>query len=382
MLGNVSDQTIGEYANFTGKNPEEIRAGLNRMVRNENIQTPFVNITKAESAKINSLNGLYSSLVASKNKDAMDFLGWSPISNTTNAYSTNAVARASGSSYDNMDDINVLSKSKVTYGRYAGAEFQSLSLDELKEVMNINPTSFRNQAEIDNVTALKQRVNQYMEVLDKGSWSSKDQGLNVRVPGAEKSTKFKDVELESLLKENNIELKSIDDLLDSTKKDLNFNMARGTIGEEAEKTARNTEELLGHSKFGKAALAGIAIGLAGLMVGQLTAKPGPLQPEHKQTGDGSAPAPDGSYAPNVQYKAAQPSIPKKAVMQENNKGMRIKVSAKNGTVMSNGDVANSVNQAITDSLPNRMNVNMVSKDDTHNVDDSWMEEQFKRLIGG
>jgi hypothetical protein len=29
-----------------------------------------------------------------------------------------------------------------------------------------------------------------------------------------------------------------------------------------------------------------------------------------------------------------------------------------------------------------MNVNMVSKDDTHNVDDSWMEEQFKRLIGG
>jgi hypothetical protein len=238
MLGNVSDQTIGEYANFTGKNPEEIRAGLNRMVRNENIQTPFVNITKAESAKINSLNGLYSSLVASKNKDAMDFLGWSPISNTTNAYSTNAVARASGSSYDNMDDINVLSKSKVTYGRYAGAEFQSLSLDELKEVMNINPTSFRNQAEIDNVTALKQRVNQYMEVLDKGSWSSKDQGLNVRVPGAEKSTKFKDVELESLLKENNIELKSIDDLLDSTKKDLNFNMARGTIGEEAEKARR------------------------------------------------------------------------------------------------------------------------------------------------
>jgi hypothetical protein len=62
--------------------------------------------------------------------------------------------------------------------------------------------------------------------------------------------------------------------------------------------------------------------------------------------------------------------------------MRIKISAKNGTSMSNSDVAGAVNKAIADSLPNRMNVNVVSRDDTSAVNDSWLEEQFKRLIGG
>jgi hypothetical protein len=218
-------------------------------------------------------------------------------------------------------------------------------------------------------------------LLDQNTSAVRAEGISINIPEAVRKSRYVDVDINELLKSNGIELKNLDDLLDTTKRDLKFDMARGTIKEGAENAVKRSEDLLGSSKFGKIALAGLALGLAGYIVGQMSAKPGPLQPEHRPSGEG-APAPDGTYEPKVNYKTPQPQMPKKAVMQENNPGMRIKISAKNGTSMSNSDVAGAVNKAIADSLPNRMNVNVVSRDDTSAVNDSWLEEQFKRLIGG
>ncbi len=381
MLGNITKTQLESFAEATRLSPEDAIAKLRHTVKNENIQLPFKAITQAESVKIASLNQMYSELLASKNQEAMDFLGWKPINEVVNAYNPSAAARAVGETYDPIAAIREIGQSKVTYGRYAGMEFSSLSIGELKEIMNLRPETAKTRIEADNIVALKQRVNQYFSLLDQNTSAVRAEGISINIPEAVRKSRYVDVDINELLKSNGIELKNLDDLLDTTKRDLKFDMARGTIKEGAENAVKRSEDLLGSSKFGKIALAGLALGLAGYIVGQMSAKPGPLQPEHRPSGEG-APAPDGTYEPKVNYKTPQPQMPKKAVMQENNPGMRIKISAKNGTSMSNSDVAGAVNKAIADSLPNRMNVNVVSRDDTSAVNDSWLEEQFKRLIGG
>jgi hypothetical protein len=198
-----------------------------------------------------------------------------------------------------------------------------------------------------------------------------------------KTSRLVTANIDDLLSRSNIKLQSTDDVMGLIKKSLTPGLVHGTIEGGVESTLRGSESLLGHgsSGIGKLVLTGVALGLAGVMVGQMSAKPGPLQPEHRNKGKGEAPATDGSYEePQVAYKGKAP-MQKQMYSEAGNKGMHIRVNAKNSGQMSNDQVANTINSTVQESLPSRMNVNVVSRDDTQKVDDGWLETQFKRLLG-
>jgi len=348
---------IASSSREAGLSPEEFQSRLNSSLERTNVQLPMEQIRRFQNERVEKLNQLYTQLMTIGTEEDKQRLGL-----TGNEY-----------------------QSKVTYGPLAGVEFKDLTLEERGSILSMTAKDGASAAEQINVDNLRSRMNQYITNLDQTSKSFINKS-HVNQTGVSRP-RGGDVNLEGLFQSTGARVQSADSILSevmSQTKKMNLNMARDTIKETIGSRPAVSLNALESSKWGRVALGAAAVGLAGMMIGQFTAKPAVLEPVHKNPGYGGSPDPNGRYdRPSVAFVEPKTDNGKRTPpMTEDRHGMRLKVSGRNATNNDNARIASMISEATERSLPQRMNVDITSQDDTSGVSDDWLGTQFKRLLGG